>query len=185
MGRDEDVIAELTADHREVDGLLERIDAVPPGDPERKRLVDRLTAELVRHSVTEEEYLYPSVREHVEHGNALADEELAEHARIEGLLKDLERRGADDPAFDGLVSRLAEEVRAHLLDEERRLFTLLRAACGEETLARLGERLRRARKTAPAWPHPAAPHTPLAGTVLTPGTGLVDRAREALGGRAG
>lgn len=185
MGRGDDVLAELTADHREVDALLERVQAVPAGDPERKRLLDRVTAELVRHAVAEEEYLYPSVREHVEHGNALANEELAGHARVEEMLRELERRGAADPESDELVTRLAEEVRAHVRHEEQQLFTLLRAACAEETLARLGERLRRARRAAPAGDHPALPHALVAGTPRVPGIALVDRARDALTGPGG
>lgn len=61
MGHGGDVIQELTADHREVDGLFDRIEAVPARGSERRRLLDQLTIELVRHAVAEEQHLYPAV----------------------------------------------------------------------------------------------------------------------------
>ncbi|KUJ68273.1 hemerythrin [Streptomyces albus subsp. albus] len=183
MGHGGDVIAELTADHREVEGVFERIRAARPADPERKRLVDEVTVDLVRHSVAEEEYLYPAVREHVEDGNALADKELADHQRVERILKDLEGLDADAPSFDGLVDRLMNEVTDHVRDEEGRLFALLRAACSQDQLQKLGDRVRQAKKLAPTRPHPSAPHTPPANKLLAPGVGLVDRARDALARR--
>ncbi|WP_326715769.1 hemerythrin domain-containing protein [Streptomyces sp. NBC_01474] len=82
-------MTELTVDHREVDELFIRIEAQPARDTRRRELVDELTVELVRHSVAEEQYLYPAVREHVDGGDALADKELEDHAEAERLLKDL------------------------------------------------------------------------------------------------
>ncbi|WKX73655.1 hemerythrin domain-containing protein [Streptomyces sp. XD-27] len=183
MAHGKDVISELTADHREVEEMFERIQAMPPSDPERKRLVDNATIELVRHAVAEEQYLYPAVREHVEEGNPLADKEITDHGRVERILKDLERRDVDDADFDTLVTQLVNEVSAHVRDEEHRLFPLLRAACSPEQLEKLGDRIRQAKRTAPTRPHPAAPHTPPANRLLAPGMGLVDRTRDALSGR--
>lgn len=45
------MIAELTTDPREVDELFKQFEDAPPGSADRKRLVDALTIELVRHSV--------------------------------------------------------------------------------------------------------------------------------------
>lgn len=59
------MIEELTADHREVEEIFGRIQAVAGRDQELRDLVDQVTIELVRHSVAEEQYLYPAVREHV------------------------------------------------------------------------------------------------------------------------
>ena len=68
MAHGGNVIQELTADHREVDALFAQIEALPAADPQRRELANRLTMELVRHSVTEEEYLYPTVRRYVDDG---------------------------------------------------------------------------------------------------------------------
>jgi hypothetical protein len=83
---DKDIIAELTGDHREVEELFGRIQATLGGDPERKRLMEQVTIELVRHSVAEEQYLYPAVREHLASGNTVADKEIADHAAVEETL---------------------------------------------------------------------------------------------------
>lgn len=58
-----------------------------------------------------------------------------------------------------------------------------RDACSAEQLDELGEKTRRAKKTAPTRPYPSAPDKPPANKLLAPGTGLVDRARDLLSGR--
>ncbi|MFJ6752079.1 hemerythrin domain-containing protein [Streptomyces sp. NPDC091266] len=183
MAHGGDVIAELTTDHREVDLLFDQIDAAPPGRVERKKLLDALIVELVRHSVAEELHLYPAVREHLEEGDALADKELADHARVEQLLKDLEGRDASDENFERLVRELRTEVTAHVQDEEDHLFAQLRDGVHPYVLERLGGKVRDAKKTAPTRPLPGTPSTPPANKLLAPGVGLVDRARDYVTGR--
>ncbi|MET9800651.1 hemerythrin domain-containing protein [Streptomyces sp. NPDC006368] len=183
MGHGGDVIAELTHDHEEVEELFTNIEELPPGDERRKQYADQATIELVRHSVAEEEYLYPAVREHITGGDALADKELNDHAAAERTMKDLEGCAADDPRFDMLISKLMTEIRAHILDEENNLFPRLRDACSPEVLEQLGDKVRQAKKTAPTRPHPSAPDKPPANKLLAPGAGLVDRLRDAMSGR--
>jgi hypothetical protein len=65
------VTEELTEDHREVEALFEQIQATAMNGGRRRELVYRMTIELVRHSVAEEEYLYSAVRRHVEGGAQL------------------------------------------------------------------------------------------------------------------
>jgi hemerythrin superfamily protein len=183
MGHGGNVIDELVTDHREVEEFFGRIEALPPGDKNRKVHADQAVMELVRHSVAEEAYLYPAVREHVAGGDAIADQELEDHARAEQIMKDLEGCGADDPEFDRLIGMLMNEIRSHVADEEENLFPLLRASCPAEALDELGEKVRQAKKTAPTRPHPSAPDKPPANKLLAPGMGLVDRLRDALTGR--
>ncbi|BBC38312.1 uncharacterized protein SGFS_096060 [Streptomyces graminofaciens] len=183
MGHGGDVIEELKADHREVEELFGKIEQLPSGDPQRKEYTDLVTIELVRHSVAEEEYLYPAVREHVDNGDALTDRELEDHAEAERTMKDLERCDADDPEFDQLIAQLMAEIRRHVRDEESNLFPRLDKSCSTEMLDDLGEKVRRAKKTAPTRPHPAAPAKPPANRILAPGLGLVDRMRDAVSGR--
>ncbi|MFD3651886.1 hemerythrin domain-containing protein [Streptomyces sp. NPDC058620] len=182
MGHGGNVIAELTADHREVEEMFAQIEAQPVGHPERRLLADRLTSELVRHSVAEEMHLYPSVRSHVAGGDELADKELADHGRIERMLKDLEERDAEDPEFNDIVAKLKFEVASHVREEEAELFPKLTAACSPEELEALGRLVRRAKETAPTRPRPSMPDTPPANK-LAPGAGLVDRVRDLLSGR--
>ncbi|MCK7624379.1 hemerythrin domain-containing protein [Streptomyces sp. RS10V-4] len=183
MGHGGNVINELTADHREVDELFDALMAQPAGAERRRELADRITVELVRHSVAEEQHLYPAVREHVEGGRTLADKELRDHAEVERLLKALESLDATDDRFDQQIATLKTTVQAHVRDEESRLFPLLADACSAAVLDELGDKVRRAKKRAPTRPHPSAPDTPPANKLLAPGAGLVDRARDLLSGR--
>ncbi|MGW3246284.1 hemerythrin domain-containing protein [Streptomyces sp. NPDC001070] len=183
MGHGGNVIAELTADHREVEEHFARLRALPAGDRERKTVLDAVTIELVRHSVAEEMYLYPAVRERVPGGDALADKEIREHADVERTLKDLEHLGVDDPRFDDLVRTLITDVTEHLREEEQRLFPSLAQEYSSQELYELGERVRRAKKIAPTRPHPGVPDTPPANKFLALGAGLVDRVRDFATGR--
>ncbi|MFJ8076396.1 hemerythrin domain-containing protein [Streptomyces sp. NPDC096176] len=184
MGHGGNVIQELTADHREVDQMFAEIEAQRVGDPRRRELADELTKELVRHSVAEEEYLYPAVRRYVDDGDDLADEEVADHAEVERMLKELEDCQSDDPRFDTLITQLKSAVTSHVADEEKRLFPLLAESCNADLLMELGEKVRRAKESAPTRPHPSAPSTPPANKLLAPGMGMVDRVRDLLTGRA-
>ncbi|MFI0089376.1 hemerythrin domain-containing protein [Streptomyces bobili] len=183
MGHGGNVIDELVTDHREVEELFGKIEALPAGHKDRKMYADQVTMELVRHSVAEEAYLYPAVREHVAGGDALADKELEDHAKAEQIMKDLESCEADDPQFDRLVGMLMTEIREHVADEEGNLFPRLRSACPPDALGDLGDKVRMAKKTAPTRPHPSAPDKPPANKMLAPGVGMVDRMRDALSGR--
>ncbi|WP_329595058.1 hemerythrin domain-containing protein [Streptomyces sp. NBC_01362] len=172
-----DVIAELAADHRELEDLFSQIELQPVDHPRRRELADRLTAELVRHTVAEELHLYPVVRKHVPNGAALADKEIADHARAERMLKDLEDLGVDDPRFNDTVAKLKFEVASHVREEEHELFPKLAATLPPEKLDGLGRLVRRARETAPTRSHPSLPNTLPAYRLLVPGAGLVDRVR--------
>ncbi|MFJ8111247.1 hemerythrin domain-containing protein [Streptomyces sp. NPDC096132] len=183
MGHGGNVIDELVTDHREVEEFFGKIERLPSGHKDRKLYADQATMELVRHSVAEEAYLYPAVREHVTGGDALADKELKDHAEAERIMKVLEGRAADDEDFDRLVEMLMREIREHVADEEQNLFPRLRASCPAEALDSLGDKVRMAKKTAPTRPHPAAPDKPPANKMLSPGVGMVDRLRDALSGR--
>jgi hypothetical protein len=63
----------------------------------------------VRHSVAEEEYLYPAARKPVEGGaqlEGLADPALEAHALVERLLKDLEGTEPEQLDFEQTMTRL-------------------------------------------------------------------------------
>ncbi|MEE1767114.1 hemerythrin domain-containing protein [Streptomyces sp. JV185] len=175
-----DVIAELAADHRELEDLFSQIELQPVDHPRRRELADRLTAELVRHTVAEEWHLYPAVRKHVPHGAALADKELADHAGVEQMLRDLEELSVEDPRFNDTIAKLKFEVASHVREEEHELFPKLAATLPPEELEELGQLVRRARETAPTRPHLSLPNTPPASRLLVPSAGLVDRVRDLL-----
>jgi len=179
----QDLVSVLVEDHREVEAAFARFDALPPGDPRRRQVADEAIAELVRHSVAEEMYLYPTTRRALPDGDDLADHEIDEHATAERTMKQVEGVDVTDPRFDQLMAALMQEVRGHIEEEERDLFPRLQAALGAGELVELGGKVQQAKRLAPTRPHPSAPDRPPLNKVLAPGTGLVDRLRDALTGR--
>ncbi|GAA4552290.1 hemerythrin domain-containing protein [Amycolatopsis samaneae] len=177
---DTDLVSVITEDHRAVERVFTELEAGDTGPERRKDLTDHVIAELVRHSVAEEQFMYPAARKHLPDGDAVADHEIAEHAEAERVMKDLEGRQPDDPRFEELLGKLITDVRHHVDEEETDLLPKLQAACSPEELRDLGEKVLRAKKIAPTRPHPAAPDRPPANLILAPGTAFVDKIRDAL-----
>lgn len=176
----DDLLTVIIADHRafeEVFQLLERKDGSPQ---DRRDLADHMITELVRHSVAEEQFMYPEVRKSLDHGDKVADHEIEEHGEVEELLKQLEGIAATDPKFDSTVQEVILNVRHHMQEEESQTLPRLAQVCSDERLTELGEMVLQAKKIAPTRPHPNAPSTPPANLVLGPGVGLIDRLRDAL-----
>lgn len=177
-----DLVDKVIADHREVEAVfreLEQNDAAP----NRHELVEHAIAELVRHAVAEEEYLYPLVRHILPDGDTLANEKLKEHSDAEWVMKRIEGSYGDDQKFEELVVKLIEGVRRHIEAEERDVLPKLRDSCDAAELRRLGEKFEHSKRTAPTRPHPSAPNRPPFNKILAPGEGLIDRLRDALTGR--
>jgi hemerythrin superfamily protein len=176
-----DLIDDIISDHREVEAVFNQIQA--GGDGGKRDLVEHVITELVRHSVAEEQYLYPTVRRVLPNGDQLADHELKEHAEAEEVMKAIETTDAQDPRFDELVGKLIEDIRHHVQEEESDLLPKLRTACDAAELDELGEKFETSKKMAPTRPHPSAPDRPPANKILGPGVGLIDRMRDAITGR--
>lgn len=175
-----DLIEVITADHRAVESVFRELESHEGSPDHRRQLVDHVITELVRHSVAEEQWMYPAAREHLDNGDEIADHEIEEHSGAERLMKDLEDVEPTDPQFDALTGQLIDDIRHHVEDEENDLLPKLRTACSDEQLRELGQRVLEAKKTAPTRPHPSAPDTPPANRIMDPGAGLIDRLRDAL-----
>ncbi|MFD9893482.1 hemerythrin domain-containing protein [Amycolatopsis sp. NPDC059027] len=180
---DTDLVSVITEDHRAVERVFTELETGTSSPEQRKDLTDHVIAELVRHSVAEEQFMYPAARKHLPDGDELADHELAEHAEAESVMKELESKKPDDPRFEELLGKLIADIRHHVDEEESDLLPKLQAACSPEELADLGQKVLRAKKIAPTRPHPAAPDRPPANLILAPGTAFVDKIRDALSGR--
>ncbi len=181
--RDDDLISVLIRDHRAVEGAFQEYEDESLSYPQRRDLIDHVVAELVRHSVAEEQYLYPAAREVLPEGDELADHEIREHAEAEKVMKRIERLDPEKPDFDHAARQLIADIRHHVSDEENDLLPRLQQACTANQLQDLGNKILMAKKSAPTRPHPGAPDTPPANLILDPGVGMVDRLRDALSGR--
>lgn len=176
------LVETIISDHREVENVFQELESEEGSPDHRRDLVDHVTSELVRHSVAEEQYMYPAAREVLDDGDEIADHEIEEHSDVEKLLKDLENVDPSDSTFNGLITKVIANVRHHVEEEEQDLLPRLQAACSENQLQDLGEKVEKAKKMAPTRPHPRSPTKPPANKIMAPGAALVDRMRDALAG---
>jgi hemerythrin superfamily protein len=179
----DDVVDELTTDHREALALLDRIAAST--DPEERRdLADTVIAEVVRHAVAEEMYVYPAMREHLPDVDQAIKHDIEEHEQLERTMKRLEGADAADSQFEALVREMTEQLRHHAHDEETEQFPQLRERVPREELVRLREKVDTAKRLAPTRAHPSAPNSELFHKLAGPGVGMVDRLRDRLTDRS-
>lgn len=176
----DDLIHAIVRDHRDLERAFSEIERHNHALAYRKDLVDHVIADLVRHSIAEEQFVYPVARDRIEDGDEIVDHEIAEHARAERIMKELEPLDASDPRFDDLVSQLIDDVRHHIEDEERDLLPALRSRCSEAELRDLGRKVIVAKDSAPTRPHPGMPDRPPANLVLDAGVSIIDKVRDAL-----
>jgi hypothetical protein len=177
-----DVVDILTTDHQEMVSLIAQIEST--SDPgQRRDLADTVIAEVMRHAVAEEMFVYPAVEEHVPNGTKEVEHDKDEHDEIVRLMKQVEDVDAADPEFMELIRELEAKLRHHAKDEESEQFPQLRAHIPAEKLVDLGEKVENAKKLAPTRPHPHAPHSELFHKTIGPGVGMVDRLRDKLTGR--
>ena len=134
-----DAVELLTAQHEEVDVLLERLEK---GDGNRRELFMQLANNLAAHATIEEKIFYPAVM--AKDTNELLQESVEEHLAIKRVLADLITMKLDNDAFKAKLSVLAEQVSHHahkeeedkLFPEVKKLFSAdERAALGGEMLA--------------------------------------------------
>lgn len=184
MTQSTDMVSVLVKDHEEMKEFFRQIEAT--SDPEERRdLADRLTAEVARHSVAEEMFLYPAARKVLPNGDELIDEELEEHAEAEKLLKQWEGLPGNDPEFMTVYRKIKEGLLHHIDEEEEpKLFPEMRQALSREEQEQLGQRITTAKKLAPTRPHPSAPDEPPMNMVVGVPTGIIDRIRDLMSGRS-
>jgi hemerythrin superfamily protein len=179
----QDVVDVLSEDHQEFLSLIESIKSTD--DPEQRRdLADTVIAQLVRHSVAEEMFVYPAMEKHLPDGESASEHDKEEHEQLERTMKELEGVDAGDARFLELVEQLEDQLRHHVEDEEEEQFPQLRQHIPADDLVDLAGKVEKAKKAAPTRPHPSAPNTAAFHKTLGPGAGLVDRARDKLSGRS-
>jgi iron-sulfur cluster repair protein YtfE (RIC family) len=138
-----DPFALLTADHREVEQLLEKLGKAE--DSERPALVAQLDSALRLHMSIEEQLLYPIVNKHL--GEDESEEAAVEHKLArEGL--DKLRELMEKPGFGAAVEMLKGDIEHHVHDEENEMFPQLAARFDEKQRAALGHSIADAKASA-------------------------------------
>jgi hemerythrin superfamily protein len=136
-----DVITLIEQDHRAVERVFDRLQA---GGDDRRALLTELEMLLLPHTEAEEQAVYPTMERS---GLESFDRQEAdgEHAEAAQLLERLKTQTHDEGAFRQTLSALVEAVRHHVEEEEQEMLPELRQTCGDDTLARLGERFEQAK----------------------------------------
>lgn len=185
-----DAIAYLTHDHNEVKDILSRLESLPSAatgaTPDqldaRKELVEQLVIELSKHEAVEEEYFWPTVRESLGSGDAMADRALQQEQEGKEALDRLRKLSPDNLDFEQLLTKTGQDILDHIRTEEE-VFAALQQAVSGQQLDELGDKLEKAKKAAPTRPHPNAPNSAtgvkLAGAVAAP----IDKVRDATSDR--
>jgi hemerythrin superfamily protein len=120
---DQDAIALLKSDHRQVKALFSEFDKLKDDGSEEDRaaIVAQICNELTIHAAIEEEIFYPAVRKAIEDVD-LMDEALVEHAGAKELIAQLEGASVDDELYSAKVTVLGQQIDHHIQEEERRMF---------------------------------------------------------------
>lgn len=176
------LISVLSEDHRRLEGIARDYERGAFGERGPRDLVAHLITELVRHSVADERYVYPLVKQVLPDGEKLGEQEIQRLAGAERVMKTLEGLDSDAADFDRLTRELVAELREHVLWEGRDILPRLEDHCTPEQIRDVGEKVRQAKASAPTHPHPMLADKPPVTSVLDPGVGLIDKVRDAVTG---
>ena len=88
----------------------------------KKKLIDSLSLDLMRHMDMEEKFFYPEVTTHLKSLVQDINQRLAEHIRLKYLLRQLSGMNGNDLLFDSTVAQLAQCIKHHALEQEVGMF---------------------------------------------------------------
>jgi len=114
----QDAIALLKADHRNVEELFEKFEKAS-GDGRKQKLAQEICLELSVHAQIEEEIFYPACEGKVEED--LLKESYVEHDGAKVLIAEIIKGGSSDEFYDAKVKVLQEEIEHHVQEEEKRM----------------------------------------------------------------
>lgn len=137
--RQQDAIALLKADHREVEGLFEQFQSTR-SDSRKQSLAQKICQALKTHTVIEEEIFYPAFLE------ATGDKDIHHEAEVEHegakkLIAEIEASGPEDDYFDAKVNVLSEMIKHHVREEEKSDGMFGEARKADMDLRALGQQL--------------------------------------------
>jgi hemerythrin superfamily protein len=144
--KQQDAIALLTADHREVEKLFKQFQKAKNDGQSKGDIVEQICNALSVHAEIEEEIFYPACRDALaEKGEDMLDEAEVEHASIKSLVEQLKDADPDDELYSAKVKVLCEYVTHHVKEEEGEMFPKVKKAkldlesLGEEMMERKTE----------------------------------------------
>ncbi|EHR51788.1 hypothetical protein SacmaDRAFT_3574 [Saccharomonospora marina XMU15] len=188
-----DAIELLRKDHENVLAMLRRLEETPTTDTgasdDALQARDQLVTELVvaesQHEAVEEQFFWPMVRDSVPGGDELASQALEQESAAKDVLDALDKTPPTDPRFEELIEQVVRDGREHIEFEQDQVWPRVRQTLSEDQLQELGDKMAKAKRTAPTRPHPATPSTPGAQKSAGPVAAMFDKLRDAMSGRRG
>jgi hypothetical protein len=143
-----DVLDVLTRQHDAVTSLVKQLSAIPGrskgGSPaqasQRESIVDMVRMALESHETSEEEVLWPRVREVLPDGQEWASGGRQQEQEAADTLQALSRADPQTGDFDDLVEQLSSRLHKHVAYEDR-LFLRLRDTLPDDERAALGRQV--------------------------------------------
>jgi hemerythrin superfamily protein len=131
-----DWLEALKVEHRLALTIFDQIEATTDNQPaKRTMLLVQLKHALGKHAFTEENVVYPALRDWGD--KADADKLNHDHGYVKQYLYDLENLDNASPAFLDKVASFRADIEAHIREEEDSIFPPLHAGLGEAGNAKL------------------------------------------------
>jgi len=130
-----DVVALITADHRDVESLFAQIKEQPENRP---ALFAELCAKFFAHSVAEEQCVYPEIAKLAPDEKDLVEHGAEEHHKAEQILFRMQMIDTASPEFDELLEQAVDAVGEHVQEEESQVLPVLAKVAPKDLLADLG-----------------------------------------------
>jgi hypothetical protein len=140
-----DVFEVLGIAHREVEQMLDRMDAMMGAPAELRAhggaLAGTLISAVSQHEAAEEAYFWPSVRERTADGDSLAAGGIEQETEGKKVLGELDGMAPEDPQFIPLMTKFAHAARAHIAYEEQQVWPAFGAVLPSDEAIRLGAKI--------------------------------------------
>ncbi|MGW7254373.1 hemerythrin domain-containing protein [Streptomyces sp. NPDC054834] len=170
-----DVVELLKEQHAQIRHLFDEV-AHTKGE-ERKQNFHDLVRLLAVHETAEEEVVHPFARRHIDGGEQVVEDRIAEEESAKQALSALDDINPDSPEFLDRFAALRQDVLAHAENEERYEFAHFDRIADRGRLETLARAVRAAEALAPTRPHPGT-DTALKNAVVGPVAAVIDRTRD-------
>lgn len=137
--RQQDAIALLKADHRQVEQWFGQFES-SRSDDKKQKLAQQICQALTVHTQIEGEIFYPAFLEATQDEDTHHEAEV-EHEGAKKLITEIEASGPSDDYFDAKVKVLSEYIKHHVKEEEQRGGMFAEARESDMDLGALGEKL--------------------------------------------
>jgi iron-sulfur cluster repair protein YtfE (RIC family) len=140
-----DAITILKADHKKVKALFKEANELSDrAHAARKKLFDRINAELTLHTQVEEKIFYPAFKAKTKAATEERDDILEayeEHAGAKDLMRKLAALDPKDETYKAKIQVLSEMIDHHVKEEETALFKEARKLLDADELEMLGQQI--------------------------------------------